>query len=81
MLRSEDYPEPRGCQLLQVQVPVAAMMVLGLSVGKAEPANFWSNVTVEAIQKRGFAKGLRSDRWKVCKFMRRGENSDIALFE
>ena len=80
MLGSEDYSEPRCRQMLQ-QVPAAAMIVMRRRVGKAETVKFWSNVTVEAIQNSGFAKRFHSDHWKVCKFMRQGENGDIALFE
>jgi hypothetical protein len=42
---------------------------------------FRSHITIEAIQNGGLAKRFHSDHWKVCKFMRRSENGDIALFE
>src|SRR3954463_2881874 len=81
MLGSEDYSEPRGCQMLQVQVTAAVMMVMQRRVGKAKTVKFRRHVTVGAIQNSGFAKRFHSDHWKVCKLMRRGENSDIALCE
>src|ERR1700754_2283707 len=79
MLRSEDYSETRGCQMLQVQVPAAAMIAMRRRVGKQEMLKFRSHVAVGAIQNSGFAKRLHSDHWEVCKLMRRGENGDIAL--
>ncbi|SDJ36002.1 hypothetical protein SAMN05216338_104721 [Bradyrhizobium sp. Rc2d] len=81
MLRGEDDSEPRGRQMLQVQVPAAAMMEMRQRVGKAETVKFRSYVTVEAIQNSGFAKRLHSDHRKPCEFMRRGEHCDITLFE
>src|SRR5262245_28634408 len=81
MLGSEDYSEPGGRQMLQVQVPAAAMIVMRRRVRKAEAMDFWSHVTVEAVQNSGFAKRFDPDHRKVRKFMRRGEKGDIALFE
>ena len=81
MLGSEDYSEPRGCQMLQVQVPAAAMIVMRRRVRKAETVKFRSHVTVEAIQNSGFAKRFHSDHRKVSEFMRPGEHGDITLFE
>ena len=81
MLGGEDYSEPRGRQMLQVQVPAAAMIVMRQRVGKAETVNFRSYVTVEAIQNSGFAKRFHSDHRKTSEFMRRGEHGDITLFE
>src|ERR1041384_4196549 len=81
MLGSEDYSETRGCQMLQVEILATAMIVMRRRVGKQEMLKFRSHVTVDEIQNSGFAKRLHSDRWKVCKFMRRGENGDIALFK
>lgn len=81
MLRSEDYSEPSGRQMLQVQILVTAMIVLRRRIGEAETLKFRSHVTVVAIQNGGFAKRLHSDYRKVCELMRWGENSDIAFFE
>src|SRR5262245_42423558 len=81
MLGGEDYSEPRGCQMLQVRVPAAAMIVMRRRVGTQEMLKFRSHVKVGAIQNSGFAKRFHSDHWKVCKLMRRGENGDITLCE
>ena len=81
MLGSEDYSESRGRQMLQVQVAAAAMIVMRRRVRKAETMKFRSHIAVGAIQNSSFAKRFHSDHWKVCKFVRRSENGDIALFE
>src|SRR5262249_18356802 len=81
MLGSEDYSEPRGCQMLQVQVPTAAMIVMRRRFRKQEMLKFRSHVAVGAIQNSGFSKRLNSDLWKVGRLMRRGKNGDIALRE
>jgi hypothetical protein len=67
--------------MLQMQVPVATMIVMGQRIGAAETLKFRSHATVEVIQNGGFAKRFHSDGRKVCKFMRWRENGDIALFE
>ncbi|MEH2512555.1 hypothetical protein V1291_003909 [Nitrobacteraceae bacterium AZCC 1564] len=79
MLRSKNYSETRGCQMLQVQVPAAAMIVMRRRIWKQEMLKFRSHVAVGAIQDSGFAKRFHSDNWKICKLMRWGENSDISL--
>src|SRR6185437_6085680 len=81
MLGSENYSEPRGCQMLQMQVPVAAMIVMQWRIGKTETVEFRNHVTAKVIQNRGFAKRFHSDSRKACKVMRWGENGDITLFE
>jgi hypothetical protein len=81
MLGSEDYSEPRGRQVLQVQVPVAAMIVVRRRIGKEQAVKFRSNVAVEAVQNGCFAKRLHPDHWKIRKLMGWGKNRNIALFE
>lgn len=81
MLGSKDYPEPRGCQMLQVQVPAAAVSVLRWCVGKAKADKLMGDIAVGAIQDGRLSKRLDADRWEVRELMRRGENRDVTLFE
>jgi hypothetical protein len=62
MFGGDHYSEPRGCQMLQVQVSVATVIVMRRPVRKTETLYLWGTVTVEAIQNGGFAKRIYSDR-------------------
>ena len=81
MFRREEDSKSGGGQMLQMQVPIAAMIVVRWRVGKQEMPEPGSHVAIGAIQNGRFVKGVKPDFREVRQVMRRGKNGDIALGE
>ncbi len=81
MFRSKDNSETCGSKMLQVDLSVAAVIVMLWRVGRQLFLKLRFNIAVAAAQNRGFSECFHSDHRKICELMRRGENGDIALRE